>query len=351
MKISNLFKVENNIESKPHNLVLLILSCIVFAIWFAVLMPFLSVLAWSLALSIVSFPLFEKIQNRFENRSVASALAVGLLAIIIVAPLYIVFRELVYAGVDNLEFLRQSFTNNGGMDGIINNFLPGKVGRWLSRDLGLRQSLSDAATWIVAQAPLLLSTSIWSLIQIVLIFFTTFFFFRDKDVILDSIRDNLPLTTPESKRVFKDVNNTIYATVYGNILTSLIQGALGGIMFWLLDIPAAVLWGFVMVILSLIPTAGAFIVWAPAALFLMLHGEWGKGTILAIWGTFAIGLIDNVLYPVLVGARVHLHTLSLFFSILGGVIFFGAAGIILGPIALALGQSLLRIWKNRTAYT
>ena len=104
-----------------------------------------------------------------------------------------------------------------------------------------------------------------------------------------------------------------------------------------------------MALLATIPMAGTFLVWAPAALFLALSGSWGKALILVAWGSTAIALIDNILYPYLVGSRLRLHPVPVFIAIVGGISLYGAAGIILGPITLAVAVALIDVWRARTA--
>jgi len=104
----------------------------------------------------------------------------------------------------------------------------------------------------------------------------------------------------------------------------------------------------VMGVLAVVPVLGAFIVWIPAALFLALAGSWGKALILALWGGVVVGGIDNVIYPILVGNRIKLHTIPTFMAIVGGLIVFGPSGLILGPVALTVTVLLLEIWQSRT---
>jgi predicted PurR-regulated permease PerM len=103
-----------------------------------------------------------------------------------------------------------------------------------------------------------------------------------------------------------------------------------------------------MAILSTVPVLGAFVIWLPQARFLALGGDWGKALILAIWGSVVVSLIDNLLYPVLVGSKLRLHTLPVFFAIVGGLIVFGGSGLILGPVVLALTVALIEAWRQRT---
>ena len=149
-------------------------------------------------------------------------------------------------------------------------------------------------------------------------------------------------------RMFTRVADTVHATIYGTLIVAAVQGTLGGLMFWWLGLPAPVLWGLVMGVLAVVPVLGAFIVWIPAALFLALDGSWGKALILCLWGGVVVGGIDNVLYPILVGNRLKLHTIPAFIAIVGGLIVFGPSGIILGPVILTVTVVLLEIWRSRT---
>jgi predicted PurR-regulated permease PerM len=124
---------------------------------------------------------------------------------------------------------------------------------------------------------------------------------------------------------------------------------MGGLMFWFLGLPAPIVWGAVMALLATIPVMGTFVVWAPAAVYLAASGAWVKAAILVGWGAVAIGLIDNFLYPMLVGRRLRFHPLPVFFSIVGGLALFGAAGLVLGPIVLSVTAALLDLLRRRTS--
>jgi len=123
----------------------------------------------------------------------------------------------------------------------------------------------------------------------------------------------------------------IGAVVYGTLVVALVQGSLGGAIFWYLDLPSPLLWGTIMALLAVLPILGAGIVWAPAAAFLALDGQWEKAMILVGWGAIVIGLIDNILLPILMRKRLHMHTVPVFIAAVGGLLAFGATGIVLGP--------------------
>jgi predicted PurR-regulated permease PerM len=128
-----------------------------------------------------------------------------------------------------------------------------------------------------------------------------------------------------------------------------VQGALGGLMFWWLGLPAPIVWGVVMAVLAILPMFGAALVWVPAAGFLAIEGDLDKALLLTAWGTLVVGLIDNLLYPVLVKGRLRMHTVPVFISVLGGLFAFGATGVVLGPLILAVAIALLEIWRRRMA--
>lgn len=128
---------------------------------------------------------------------------------------------------------------------------------------------------------------------------------------------------------------------------ALIQGGLGGLIFWWLDLPAPVLWGFVMALLSVLPVLGAFVIWLPAAVVLALDGYWGRALLLTGWGILVVHPVDNFLGPVLVGTKLRLHTLLIFFSVIGGLAAFGGSGIVLGPVTIAIAVSLFDIRQHR----
>jgi predicted PurR-regulated permease PerM len=120
-----------------------------------------------------------------------------------------------------------------------------------------------------------------------------------------------------------------------------VQGALGGLAFWALDIPSPVLWGVVMILVSIIPTLGAFIVWIPAAVYLAATGQTWQALALTVWGTVVVGLTDNLLRPILIGNRARMHELLVFFGVLGGLELFGVLGLFIGPVIFAVMFALV----------
>jgi predicted PurR-regulated permease PerM len=185
-------------------------------------------------------------------------------------------------------------------------------------------------------------------ISFLLIFYLLFFFFRDRRMALQAIRSLSPLTKAEMDHLLVRIGDTICATIYGTLTVAAVQGLLGGLMFWCLGLSAPLFWGVLMAILAIVPVLGAFVVWIPATVFLALNGSWGKALILAIWGAAVVSTVDNLLRPMLIGNRLKLHTVLAFMSMLGGIILFGSAGLILGPVVLTITTVLIKLWQKRS---
>jgi len=180
-------------------------------------------------------------------------------------------------------------------------------------------------------------------------FYLLFYFLRDGAAAVTLIKAWLPLAPHDADHLLRRVVDTFHATVYGTLAVATVQGTLGGLMFWALGLPAPLLWGLVMGLLSIVPVLGAFVVWIPAALLLLLDGSWLPALILTAWGGIVVGGIDNVLRPTFVGNRLRLHTIPAFISIIGGLILFGAPGFILGPMAATMTVLLVEFWTRRAA--
>jgi predicted PurR-regulated permease PerM len=180
--------------------------------------------------------------------------------------------------------------------------------------------------------------------------YVLFYFLRDGQLILRTIGFLLPVSQSDTQRIFARIGETIRISLYGKLLVASIQGSLGGLMFWWIGLPSPVLWGFLMVLVSAFPLLGTFIVWCPAAVILALQAEWVRAVILAAWGLLIIHPVDNFLGPILVGTTLRLHTLLIFFAVLGGVVAFGPSGFVLGPVIVAIVVAVFEIQQSRKLF-
>ena len=166
--------------------------------------------------------------------------------------------------------------------------------------------------------------------------YLAFFLIRDGQKLIELMIRALPLGDERERLLFAKFAEVTRATVKGNLLIAIIQGALGGIIFWILGITGALLWGVVMAIVSLLPAVGAAIVWVPAAIYLAAVGDIVPAIILTAYGVVVIGLADNLLRPVLVGRDTKMPDYLVLLSTLGGIVMFGINGFVMGPLVAAL---------------
>lgn len=329
--------------------ILTVLTAFVFYLCYLLALPFVPALAWAVAVAVVAHPMHEWIRRRLRRKSLAAALSVLLVSITILAPAVFVVHQVTNDAVASIEGLKDSMGAGGWRQIAERNALVASVIEWVEREVNIQEQIEQAAANLLKAAKGLVSGSIYVATGLLITLFLLFYFFRDKDTIVGGLRKSLPLSPRETDEVFRNVQDTIYAIVYGSLFLAIVQGTLGGLMFWILGLPSPLLWGAVMAVLAVLPVLGAAIIWAPAAIYLALTGNWDKALILTAWGAIAVGLIDNVLYPLIVKGRLRLHTVPVFISIIGGLVAFGAVGLVLGPMVLALAVALGDVWRRRMA--
>jgi predicted PurR-regulated permease PerM len=315
------------------------------------LLPFINVLAWAAVLVVVFYPVHRRLVAR-TNRPATSAMISCLLVIfIILIPLSLVTLAL----VREFSGAAQGLQNQLSAYLDPNSAVAGRILGWLGNYIDIEQlrnpqSIQEHLQQVVgsiAQRTLgLVGGALGVVVQIFFIIFTMYYLFRDGAKIVSALPDVLPLERAQSEEILTRTRDVISASVNGVLVIAAIQGALGAIAFFALGVPSALVWGVVMTFLSLIPMAGAFIVWVPAAIFLAVTGHWVKAVLLVAWGALVIGTADNFLRPKLVGERTKLHELFIFFSVLGGLNVFGVLGLVLGPVVLAITLALLEVMRH-----
>jgi predicted PurR-regulated permease PerM len=259
------------------------------------------------------------------------------------------------AGNPDSRYFRHDFRGpagdlkaDGGVEGIISrNRIAATAFQWTKSHVDWDNEMKELRSGVGDRLGRTLGGAVWTVMNALACVFLLFYFFRDRDKAVGLVKFLIPASAKESDQLLKQVRDMIRSTLHGTLFVSAIQGLLGGLMFWFLGIPGALLWGVAMGLLSVVPILGAFVVWVPAAAFLAVQGEWMKAGILALWGVLVVGLIDNLLYPMLVGEQTRMHTVPMFLALLGGLAVFGAAGLVIGPIVLAFTWSLLQLLRKR----
>ena len=311
-------------------------------------LPFLGALAWALALAVVFTPFQRWIESKVRRPNLAAILSVVVISVCVCALAWLVGQRLVVEAVNGAQAITAIVDSGGWKQALAAHPRLAPLTDWMVRQ-DLPETVKTAATWLTTTSAAFVKGSVLQAIELLLTFYMLFFFLRDRHSALQLLRTLSPLSPAQMDQLFSRIDDTIYATIYGTLAVSAVQGLLGGLMFWWLGLPAPLLWGVVMGLLAVVPVLGAFVIWVPAALYLAINGNWDKAVILTVWGLAVVGTIDNLLYPLFVGKRLRLHTVLAFISAVGGLIVFGPAGLILGPVVLTVTIELLEIWRSRPA--
>ena len=311
--------------------------------------PFFPALAAALALAVLFAPLHRWLESHVKQPNLAATISILVIAIIVVVPAMFVADRIIGEATRIATTMKTVVENGEWRRAFDDNPRIAPIGHWIAQYFDVPGLVRSASSWLTKIATSFVSGSILQLIGVVLTFYMLFYFLRDQSVALDSFRSLSPLSKADTNRLFGEIFDTVHATVYGTFAVAVVQGFLGGLMFWWLGLPEPMLWGVVMGLLAVVPVLGAFVIWIPAAIFLALDGSWGKGLLLTFWGAIVVGGIDNLLYPMLVGRRLKMHSIVAFVSIVGGLIVLGPSGLILGPVTFTVTRVLLEIWSRRNA--
>lgn len=335
-------------RERLNAVILVILAALGIVVNIAIAGPFIPGLTWALAFAVVADPLYRRISERVKRPGLASGLSVAAVALAIVIPAVFIGWQLGRQAASSAQMVQEQIKSGELKRQLERSPRMAAAWRWVESNVDVEKGIESAAETLQRKAGQWVMTAGWGIVQIFVALFALFYFFRDRTEVLLFLRSMMPMADSEAGYVLDRVRAIAHATIYGTLVVASIQGALGGLIFWILRIPGALLWAVAMGLLSIIPTLGAFIIWAPAAIYLAAQGEWMKAIVLTVWGTVVIGLIDNLLYPMLVGNEMRLHTLPVFIAIVGGLFLFGAAGLVLGPVILAATISVIDILRRRT---
>ena len=328
-----------------------LLLLIVVSLAFGLLIkPFVYAVFWASLLAILFYPLHRRLKARLPRKeNLTALLTLGASMLVVVIPLFIVTIMLTAeAAVLYQKVSSGQIQYKVWLDNIKEAFpmLAQMAERFGFDFANIKQTLSEAALkgskFLAAQAFSFGQEYVQFALNFVLMVYLTFFFLRDGEQLIKLLVRALPLGDTRERHLFSKFAEVSRATVKGNLVVAIVQGTLGGAIFWILGIPGALLWGVVMVILSLLPAVGSALVWAPVAVYLLITGSIVKGVILTVFGMVVIGLVDNLLRPILVGRDTKMPDYMVLMSTLGGISLFGLHGFVIGPILAAL---FLAFWQ------
>ena len=315
-----------------------------------VIRDFLQPVFWAAVLAVLFYPVYRRWHGWVSGRAaLASVLTIVVILLLVILPLVLVgmavtreataLYERIASGELDLQAPLESIEQAVP---LVNDFLD-RFGVDVEK---LRQGLSDAAVtasrYLASQALAIGQNALRVGVLFFIMLYLLFFFLRDGERLLAVIIRALPLGDVRERRLFSKFAEVSRATIKGTLIVGVVQGTLGGLLFWAVGIRAAVFWGVIMTLLSLLPAVGSGLVWGPAALIFFATGEVGKGLVLVVAGVLLIGLVDNVLRPILVGRDTRMPDYVILLATLGGLVVFGLSGFVIGPIIAAL---FLAVWE------
>ncbi|WP_084454903.1 AI-2E family transporter [Comamonas composti] len=324
-------------------MLLLIAATLGFA---AVLWEFMAAIFWGIVLAILFAPLHRRLLARMPRRTNLAALSTLLLCLIVVIlPLALLGTSLISEASAIYESLSSGNLDAGTYLEQIMSALPSWATPWMDRlHLGSMADLQEKFTDVAMQASKLAASkavgigqnTLGFLVGFCVMLYLLFFLLRDGTELTQKLRAAIPLEAEHKRELSSKFTIVIRATVKGNMAVAAAQGALGGLIFWILGIQGPVLWGVIMAFLSLLPAVGASLIWAPVAIYFIATGAMMKGVALAAYGILVISLVDNVLRPQLVGKDTKMPDYIVLISTLGGMSLFGLTGFVIGPVIAAL---------------
>src|SRR5687767_785767 len=305
--------------------------------------PFLRPLAWAAIFGAFFHARHKQLEAHF-GKPVAASMSTGAVALIIVVPfvlLVMAFIEEARQTLGSIDLAAGSSRGLARVQGAWSWLQRQRFGRDIpDLDAVLKMGASRIAGFITEGAGLLARSVVYVIVNVIIMLFALFFFFRDGDAIMSRLRRVLPFDPSFREGRIRETAELIKASISSGLIVALVQGAVGGITFALLGLGAPVFWGVIMGFFSLLPL-GAWIVWLPVAIWLLLTGEIGRGIALVAIGAGGISLIDNFLRPMLLAGRTEMNGLLVFISLLGGIAAFGFIGLVLGPVVMATAISFV----------
>ncbi len=335
-------------------ILLLVLVTLAFG-W--ILWPYFGAIFWAAILAILFTPTYRRMIVRMGGRrTLAALLTLLIILLIVILPSVLLTAMLLQQGMDvyqrvqsgELDFVRFARTIMASLPswltGILDRFGLSSLAEVQEK---ASEGFSKSVKFFASQALNIGHVTLEFMVSFFIMLYLLFFLLRDGAMLRQRSRDAIPLTDDLQHSLSAKFTNVIRATIKGNIVVAIVQGALGGLAFWILGIHGALLWAVLMAFLSLLPAIGTALVWAPVAIYLLATGATWQGVALIAYGVLIIGLVDNVLRPVLVGKDTKMPDYVVLLSTLGGLAVFGFNGFVLGPIIAAM---FMAVWDTLAGY-
>ncbi len=316
-----------------------------------ILWPFFGALFWGVVLAIVFAPLHRRVRARFRQRqSWAALITLGVIVLSVLLPLAFLSASLVNEGAAYYQRMQSGELDFGRYFDQVMQALPAWItermnqfglGNVAALKLKLSTAVSQGTSLIATHALTIGQNTFEFIVNFFITIYLVFFLLRDGAQVAARINAAIPLGEDDKLALRRKFNTVIRATVKGNLVVAVVQGALGGLAFWFLGVDGALLWAVIMAFLSLLPAVGAALVWLPVALYFLVNGAVWQGIGLIAYGVLVIGMVDNVLRPILVGKDTKMPDYVVLISTLGGMSVFGLNGFVIGPVIAAM---FIAVW-------
>jgi predicted PurR-regulated permease PerM len=327
---------------------------------FLILTPFLTAITWAVILAILVYPLYAWLLQLMRGRaSLAAIMVIAVITFVVIAPGVELARFLTEEAILLVQSVRGLLDEDGKQGWLAKPWVQLIVGWWelvsfhlmgFNIDINwkeiLVQGAQNSSKLLVERVTGIAQNILLFTVNFIIALVTLFFLLRDGKEFFTRLQRLLPMDREHQQRLFKNIVDAVLAVVHGSLVVGMVQGLLAGLAYYFLGVPFAVLWGVVTAFAALLPVGGSTLVSIPATIYLFLQGEPIRAIVLLAWSLGIVGTVDNVLKPLLIGNRLGLPVLFLFFGILGGLALFGALGIILGPVIFALLKALLNLYSE-----
>lgn len=328
---------------------------------FLIFMPFLTPVVLAGAIAVAFGPAHRYIIKWFfkgnERSSGAALVTLIIITLIILIPALLITGK-IYSEVQSMYTY---LTDESGRSQVISGL--NRITQYFSHAffdlypaysfdaLNITEVFQKILVWVFSNLDSVFSGASKAVLAVFIMMIALFYFVRDGRQLKREIIALSPLLDADDENIFRKLEQTIRAIFTGSIIVAIIQGILTGIGFAIFGVPSPALWGLIAALAALIPGVGTSLILVPAVLYLFFVGSTGAAIGLGIWAAFAVGLVDNFLGPIFINRGVKIHPFLILLSVLGGLIFFGLIGFILGPIILALLFSLLEIYRTSRIHT
>jgi predicted PurR-regulated permease PerM len=333
---------------------------------FVIARPFLTPIITATLLAIAIYPLYTRMARYISNPTGAALLATLLVLIAILLPTVFIVNRLAHETTTLYGWLNEQQSLEGGWREYVGTLVDPPL-EWVATKTGMSQQqlkqqaldrLQNLSAALLNWAKSLVVNVGGTIVDTVIMLLTLFFLLRDGERIRERIGSILPIEPRRYQELVETISASIAANMYGVVAVAVTQGTLGAIGYTIAGLPSVMLWSVATAVFSMIPLAGAASVWAVASIYLIAVGNWGKAIFMLAWGAGIISTADNIVRPLVLSGRVKLHTLLIFFSLLGGVKAFGIVGLFVGPIIVSVAMALLKIleeerieWQRSSAVT